>query len=384
MLAPQEAVEGTIKALYGAALHPERWPMALDSLRLLFGGAASVVFLQDVESEEVPLWFGFGTEAGEAEYVEHIKHVNPRAKVSLASRPGTPIWDYRVLPEEALRRDPFYDWLDRVEGYRYFIGCRMFEQGSRSAFTSIEWPARHGHVQRGTIDLYRRILPHIEQAFRLTLSRAQSVGRSVAFEALVEQFDCGVVVLDRQARVCWMNGLAEATIAGGDVLKIERQRLRACKAADRRTLDKAIAAVVATSLGGRLASPAELALARRASPVPCSVSVMPLPVEPLSSFAARPAAAVLIRDPVLLPGPSETLLAELFGLTGREAQLAAVLVDGLALRQAADRLDMAYNTARNHLRGIFAKTGAGSQVELMRLLAKLGRRSGPLRLVQSD
>ena len=48
--------------------------------------------------------------------------------------------------------------------------------------------------------------------------------------------------------------------------------------------------------------------------------------------------------------------------------LAAALASGRSLVEAADTLGIAHNTARAHLRSIFAKTGARRQSQLVHLL----------------
>jgi pimeloyl-ACP methyl ester carboxylesterase/DNA-binding CsgD family transcriptional regulator len=56
------------------------------------------------------------------------------------------------------------------------------------------------------------------------------------------------------------------------------------------------------------------------------------------------------------------------GLTAAEARLAAKLVQGLQVADAAESLGISAHTARTQLKNIFAKTGARRQGELLRLL----------------
>ena len=58
-----------------------------------------------------------------------------------------------------------------------------------------------------------------------------------------------------------------------------------------------------------------------------------------------------------------------YGYLASIAELAhAPLAAGRSLDQAAERLGIARNTARSHLRGLFAKTGVSRQGELVRLI----------------
>ena len=58
----------------------------------------------------------------------------------------------------------------------------------------------------------------------------------------------------------------------------------------------------------------------------------------------------------------------LFGLTPREAALAARLVCGETLRDAARARFISIHTARTQLAQLFAKTGTGQQSQLVALL----------------
>lgn len=64
-------------------------------------------------------------------------------------------------------------------------------------------------------------------------------------------------------------------------------------------------------------------------------------------------------------------VAQTFGLTKSQAMLASMLADGMSLREAAELRSVSYETARSHLRSIFAKTGTGRQSELVALIARL-------------
>ncbi|MBI1261897.1 MAG: alpha/beta fold hydrolase [Rhizobiales bacterium] len=67
------------------------------------------------------------------------------------------------------------------------------------------------------------------------------------------------------------------------------------------------------------------------------------------------------------------VLRESLGLTPAELRLASLLKDGVSVNEAANRLGIAVNTARNQLRAIFTKLGVNRQSEMVRHLAELGQ-----------
>ena len=52
--------------------------------------------------------------------------------------------------------------------------------------------------------------------------------------------------------------------------------------------------------------------------------------------------------------PSRSVTAD-YHLTPREKEILQLLVDGLTMRQAAERLDVSYHTVDNHIRNIYEK-----------------------------
>lgn len=56
-----------------------------------------------------------------------------------------------------------------------------------------------------------------------------------------------------------------------------------------------------------------------------------------------------------------------FGITDREAEVIALVAEGLSNQQIADRIHVSLATVRTHLYNVFRKTGARSRVDLLRM-----------------
>jgi DNA-binding CsgD family transcriptional regulator len=65
------------------------------------------------------------------------------------------------------------------------------------------------------------------------------------------------------------------------------------------------------------------------------------------------------------------VLASRYGLTSAEARLAAILLDGRTLRQAAIELGVQESTLRTRLKVVFHKTRTHRQLDLVMLLRQL-------------
>lgn len=76
-----------------------------------------------------------------------------------------------------------------------------------------------------------------------------------------------------------------------------------------------------------------------------------------------------VNDPKSLEPPTEEQLRKYYDLTAAQARVAIALYGGSGIREAAESLSISINTARSHLRNIYAKTGAASHAELMSILS---------------
>ncbi len=73
--------------------------------------------------------------------------------------------------------------------------------------------------------------------------------------------------------------------------------------------------------------------------------------------------------PAVVDGPAQVEEATSDGLTHREREVALLVSDGLRSREVAERLTIAPQTVKSHLKTIFDKLGVRNRVELARRLS---------------
>ena len=84
---------------------------------------------------------------------------------------------------------------------------------------------------------------------------------------------------------------------------------------------------------------------------------------------------LLLFDPALVPPPGTSVLRALFGFTPREAELAALLMQGVGVEEAARMIGVTVSTARTFLASLAAKTDTHTQAALVRQLLAIPRAS---------
>jgi len=88
----------------------------------------------------------------------------------------------------------------------------------------------------------------------------------------------------------------------------------------------------------------------------------------IESRASDRVAILYLHDLVDTSRPTTAQLRDFYGFTAAQAKVAGAIYSGDTITEAADRLNISVNTARSHVRGIYAKAGVNTQTELISLL----------------
>ncbi len=189
-----------------------------------------------------------------------------------------------------------------------------------------------------------------------------------AFEAL----PLPVLVLDREGAVLLASRVAHLALADESLpLRCDGGTLRLRDA----RLDRELRALFAATPGD-VTLPGVLSVPRGGR-WPLSLLVWRLPAIPLQRDPEAGHALVVLCDPHRRPAGVRDLLVRNYGLTASEARVAIAVLDGKSVDQLSGELYISLNTAKTHLKNIFAKVGTGRQSELVAAIL-----SGPVGLLR--
>jgi DNA-binding CsgD family transcriptional regulator len=360
-----------VAAIYDATLQPEAWPVALSGVGDLINGSWLLMAALSPTGESD---FVTQDRHGNAEHLALFRNkfnspdTNPAIPSLLAKGPGGIVFREQDMTDEEWLRCGLYKEIYRPAGIYHGIGAFVMKTESHVAFLGANRRKALGQFTGADIGLLRRIMPHLGRALQITLRLGGLQSRTTTHEALWDTLAFGVVLLDREGKVLWTNREATTILARADGLSIRNKFLSAASATENSELQRLIRLAVATSEGRAALSGDPLCVSRPSLERPLALLVAPIKLE--HSFAGRPAVVVFVSDPEREPEGVPQMLKRLYALTPREAALAALLLRGLDLREAAAQLDISMNTARTHLRLIFEKTDTHRQGELVYLLLR--------------
>ena len=275
-----------------------------------------------------------------------------------------------VLSDDELRSSDYYlHYLQPIDLFR-ILGVDTAEPGgmlARLRFSRRESEPRFQDRER---QLLEQIAPHLRQAIEIYARLNRMTSERDLYAGAVNQLSVATIILDQQGQLLNSNGLARALLEERDGLGQRDQRLHLEKRELNRALQDALEAIVRARQGGETSVVKALRVPRSSGRSDLGLVIRPVPTSEWSEGPFSPCAAVFISDPDLRDSASQQGLAELFGLTPAEANLALLLARGLSLAEASDTQSISQHTARAQLKSIFAKTGVSRQAELVRLILK--------------
>jgi DNA-binding CsgD family transcriptional regulator len=191
------------------------------------------------------------------------------------------------------------------------------------------------------------------------------------YQAALDRMRDGVYFLDTGGHVLFANRQTQAIEAAARLIYRHNGLLVAVRRADDRLLQSTLASALQAGPSG---STQMLRLHGRGGQLAGVATLCPAAAAATTAGdATGPIVAMMVFVKALnMPRPSASQeLQQALGLTGAERKLAALLMRGLSLEHAAARLGVSKNTVRSQLRGLFDRTGARRQAELVSLLFQL-------------
>lgn len=367
-------VAEVVGSMYEAAFEPDLWPSVLTRACGLLGARTSNLVSHDLRD----LRMSFGADHGLPEdwredYDGHYIKTDIWLE-GIAARPaGLVHLSHEAVPAEALARSEFYnDFLRRQEIF-HGIGGFVTRSRDRAVLIGFHRPLEAEPFAEDERRMLGFLFRHVGRAVALQgdLARIDTL-RGSGWSAL-DSLPRGAIAVDEAARVLACNALAERILLAGGGLSVRGGRLTASTSAETARLRALVRSAAATGVGDGLGAGGAMTLTRSETKPPLHILVSPAPVErvpcAIGPEARTARALVFVSDPEGRPAPKEELLSAFYGLTPIEAKLAALVGAGIDLAEAAERLGMAKETARHHLKRIFSKTGVNRQAELVRLVS---------------
>jgi DNA-binding CsgD family transcriptional regulator len=349
-------------ALFSGALETPRWGTFLDELRRETQADYAILMFRPPRrrvDESVYLLSGAEPSAVADIHAKYSAYVErPENRALSEGKPYT-LAELRSADGE-IGREFFNELVDR-RGVSAVLQMRVREASGIHAWLTI---ARHGEDFGEHDDaLLRSIAPTLRGVLQLYVAMERERYAASLTADAVRRLQFGWLTLDNQGQVLDCDEQGALVLAHSKVLgRSPSGKLAATPAGLKREIYAALARVTQNPR----ARPRAITLNHDPW---LDMLLSPARGKSLSA-QGNPAAIAYVHGDNWRSTDRCEQLAELFGLSPREAKLALALSRGMTLAEAASEFGLTINTARTYSRAIYAKSGARGLPDLVRIVMR--------------
>jgi DNA-binding CsgD family transcriptional regulator len=373
-----EQLGSLVESVYDASIDGSRWPDFLTQLAQQLGGTLPTLFLHDPRTHAGSLEINVGfDETMVRAYKERLAERNIwlRSGAHLLTTHQVRT-SHMMCSRKALLGSEWYADYCLPLDISQAIGATIHRGSVVSSNIAVFAGAGRPDFDRDDMALLEALMPHMQRALKIHMHVAASDSRQHEFAEAMEPLAVGVILASKDARVIFANASAQCLLNHRDGLMTDRNGLRAVLSREAAALRALIACTAAKV--GHPQSGGGLNVTRANGLRALQVLVSPIRPQQSAHLGERAVAAIYVTDPEQMQEKPEVVFVRLYGLTAAEAKVAAVIVRGRSGRQAAEELNVSYNTIKSHLKRIFIKTGTGRQGDLIRLIVGRAARMGSI------
>jgi DNA-binding CsgD family transcriptional regulator/PAS domain-containing protein len=372
-----EHISALIGGVYDATLDPSLWPDVLKKSAAFVRGYSAALYSKDGTSDSGTVYYDDGGIDPHYKqlYFEKYVRLDPTTSAMLLAEIGEPMGGFDLIPYEELVATRFYrEWVE-PQGMVDSINAVLDRTLTSVAAFVVFLDKSYGTTDDKARQRMRLITPHIRRAVLISRVIELKTTQADTFAEMLDGLSAGMFLVDASGRIVHANAAARAMLEVGNFLRRKSGRLAAADA----IADQALKDVFAA------AGVDDRAVGTSGISVPLNVEAGQQLVAhalPLTSGVRRDtgnaykAVAALFVHKAAGDSPAPPkIIAETFRLTPMELRVWLAVVEVGGVGEVSEALGISDNTVKTHLKRLYAKTGAGRQADLVKLVAKF---SSPL------
>lgn len=274
---------------------------------------------------------------------------------------GTVTTTDHMFTAEFLRKNIFLHEFLLPHGVDGTLGGSLLSTGGRFAMVGIHHGANREPFGEDEIVRLGRLMPHLRRALEIRRLFLQSELRGQTLEAIVNRNQTGMIGISRAGPALFVNEAARVITGARDGISLNRAgRLIASDRSAATHLATLEVDVARGGVGGIVR------IQRPSGRPPYVVLVSPLPSDENTAPSVRRGVLFAIHDPSRRIASIVQRIAHLLHVPLGAANIVAAILQGIELKDYADREEISMNTVKFHLKTAFERTGSRSQADLVR------------------
>lgn len=372
-----ELTDSLLKLLYGGPLEPVPWRGFLKALTAHIGCDNAAITLQLSREGLAPMLIWGESPAVDLDLARDIgsRHAAIGHLDMLRNaleQSGDILLLHEVTSREALLEDEFYQTVLLPYGIEQALGMHVREPGGLECNIGLTSSGKGLQFGKAHKQFMAGLRPHVTQALEIFARIYRDESEIDVLTDTLDRLTIGTFMIDGRGKLLRANGAAGELMERGETFHIFDGRLMLNGRSDSIRFRQSIEQALAARISNHKNDKNDYVRAFRCidnGNENLGVLVRSVPRDRLSPADLGAAVVVYVTD-AGRTGSFKQLIATLFDLSPSEANLAALLTEGLTLAEAARETGLTESTVRSYSKKIFAKLGVSRQTDLVRLILR--------------
>ena len=307
------------------------------------------------------------------QYHEVAVEKDVRLKYAHNVKPGGVYRDFEYIPDmQEYARSEWIQYQYRELGIYYNMVAYVSTHGLWGDYLSLTRMKSRGRFTDKEKSRFKSVLPHLSKAPELNRWVTDLEQRYRAVLSVLDKLMVGLIILDKRGSVVVANEKARSlSDISGTYSFVRSGQLKIFDEEKQTAFKQMISMTADTASGQANCDGGQIVLKNRSSEQDILLEIMPIRDDGFSDSDKISGAAVFILEPSCAQLISTEGLSKIFDLTRSESQITRALVNGMDVKRIARERDTSEQTVRSQVKQVFGKTGAHSQLDLLRLAVKL-------------
>lgn len=358
--------------IYDGITEPKPWLTFVRELRRSLSGSMASLQLYNYSLTSSRLSISDSDESIDMGkfHTSFIRHYKEAASLFRPTEPGEIITSSDVISRAGLESTEVYKRFMQPNDLGDVIKFGIETSGNLRAWLDVGRSLRKPLFDERDKALCATLSPHLARAVSLYSKLRREQSEKHVYEALIEQFTVGMVLLDTNGEIIRTNQRAEKIISESDSIDIRNRRLLIRDPQKGKLFQAAVAR--ATSQRSKFGDPVSvdaIGVDHHSNAV-VGVIVKSIPESRWTAGPDTPVSIVCLFETDTSQNAKRDFICQVFALTPAEANLAILLADGVTLADAASALNVSEHTTRAVSKRIFSKLGVNRQQDLVRIIVR--------------
>lgn len=360
--------------IYETSCRPDHWPVALERIAAYTHSNSAIYINRDNELDHVnSLYYYNIPKASIDEYNEYGQDPNFALMAENVPTGVAAAIDHLVPDRKALERiyGERFTRIITMSDRPYVGGVIVFMDEVRTAAIAVQRKRSSGIWTREEIGRLDCLVPHLRRSITIQKEFTRLQIREQVLKKGLDRFMMGLILFDKDVQPIYINPVAESILNYHPAIRLRGNNVVAHSHEDTDRIHKALRGIV-SGVGADESSIRSTAMGIRH---PDCETILPVIISPVGdmfrgfevdgNFAY---AVMCFSDPDRYMPIDADLLADIYGLTPAETQVAISLANGLRPEGIAEMKDVTLSTIRSQIKAIYKKMDVNQQAELVKLL----------------